>query len=437
MGWRACTGVLLLLAWIIPGCATRSTICCPSCDRSPELHPESDLAVGVRGDLEPDVTELDSTNLAGFQAVVPGKDSQCRVLRPDEAKCFAAAAAHLANLIQSENRLTAFDGSSGSASAVVLKSQWLAFCAVDERNKAASRALEVFYLLAEVEANRALLLRAFGEIDEAIANFDRLQSEGIRIAVDQDANQLRRQRIGLVGRWLESETALTRLNRRLRQLIGLTIDDPVAIWPAADLKVTVEAIDVASAVAVGMELRPDVELLRQLLRSVDGDTLAVVRSALGRIDGALGLPVLSARGFRRRSDRTREQEEVRLRRNQLRELLKGQQSLAAEEIRNAAMDVTAALDRIAVAKETLGNRRQRVKSLQQKRGAAGGTTAFDISAARMQAIEAQRDLVHQVIAWRIAQVKLEETQGLLAFECGYELPTRCRRGDACPRQGEQ
>ncbi|MHC4180617.1 MAG: TolC family protein, partial [Planctomycetota bacterium] len=434
MGWRPCTSVLLLLLiGMIPGCATRGTICCQYCDRRPELRPEKELVVGARGDLEPDVTELNSAKLVGFQAVLPSKDSQYWVLRPEDVKCRAAAAAPLANLIQSEDHLTAFESSPRSAQAAALKSQWLAFREVDERNKAAARALEVFYLLAEVEAGRDLLLRGFQEIDGAIANSDRLKSEGIHIAADQNSYELRRQRIGLVGRWVESEAALRRLNGQLRQLTGLTVDDPLPIWPAADLRVTAEAIDVESAVAVGMELRADVELLRQLLRSVDDDTLAFVRSALGQIDGALGLPALIARRLRGRPARTRVQEEVYVRRHQVRELLQSRESLAADEIRDAALNVVATLDQVAVAKETLANRRGRVRSLEQKRGTAGGTTAFDISAARMQAIEAERDLIRQVIAWRIAQVKLKEAQGLLAFECGYGLPTRCCSGDVGPR----
>ena len=438
MGWRAGTGVLLLLlAWAIPGCATQDSFRCARCDRRPELSPESDLVLGARGNLEADVTELDSTALETFAPVAPSSDLQCWVLRPEDVKCFAAAAAPLANVIRSENRLTALESSPRSAQAVSLKSQWLALRAIDERNKAAARALEIFYLLAEVEANWDLLLRGFAETDDAIANLDRLKSEGIQIAVDLDSSELRRQRLGLVGSWIESETALRRLNGQLRQLIGRTADDPLPIWPAADLGVTAETIDLESAIAVGMELRPDVELLRQLLRSVDTDTLAFVCSALRQIDGTLGLPVLSTRRLRGRSARTREQEEVQVRRHQLRELLKSRQSLAAEEIRGAALDVTAALNQVALAMQTAGNRRQRVKSLEQKRGTAGAITAFDISAARMQLIDAERGLIHQVIAWRIAEVKLKEAQGLLAFECGYKLPTLRCSGDLHPREGTQ
>ena len=44
-------------------------------------------------------------------------------------------------------------------------------------------------------------------------------------------------------------------------------------------------------------------------------------------------------------------------------------------------------------------------------------TALDIAAADLKLLDAQRELVHQVMAWRIAQVKLKEAQGLLVFEC--------------------
>ena len=42
---------------------------------------------------------------------------------------------------------------------------------------------------------------------------------------------------------------------------------------------------------------------------------------------------------------------------------------------------------------------------------------LDIAAADLQLLDARRELAHQVMAWRIAQVKLKEAQGLLAFEC--------------------
>lgn len=434
MARRGCTGVLLvLLAWMIPGCATRSPIRSESYHRKSGLPAESELVVGPRGSLVPDITQLDTTSLKGLEPAEPSEDAQYRVLRPEEVKCLAAAAAPLANLIEWEGRLAASDSGTRSARAVALKRRWLGFQAVEARNRAAGRALEVFYLLAEVEANRDLLRRGLKEIDEAIANLRRLESEGIRIPVGQDSHDLPRRRMDLLARWGESETAVRRLSGQLHQLIGLPLDDLMPLWPAADLQVTGDAVDVESAVTVGMEQRADIALLRQLVRSVDADTLALVRSTLGRIDSVLGATVSSPRAFLAYSSPTGREEETHVRRHQLRELLESQERLAAEEIRDAALNVTATLNQVVLAKGVRDNRRQRVESLEQRRGTADGITVFDISAARMQEIEAQRGLVHQVIAWRIAQVKLKQAQGALALECGYELPTRRCSRNASPK----
>ena len=68
---------------------------------------------------------------------------------------------------------------------------------------------------------------------------------------------------------------------------------------------------------------------------------------------------------------------------------------------------------------------QRVAGLQEKRE-ADGVTAFDLSAARLELLRAESDTVHRVLAWKIAQAKLKQAQGLLAAECGYRLPECCQ-----------
>ena len=39
--------------------------------------------------------------------------------------------------------------------------------------------------------------------------------------------------------------------------------------------------------------------------------------------------------------------------------------------------------------------------------------------ARLDLLAVEQDLLHDVIAWKLAVVKLKEAQGLLAVECGY------------------
>ena len=57
-------------------------------------------------------------------------------------------------------------------------------------------------------------------------------------------------------------------------------------------------------------------------------------------------------------------------------------------------------------------------ALTQRRD-ADGVTAFDLSAAQLELLRAESDMLHRVIAWKIAEAKLKQAQGLLAAECGY------------------
>jgi hypothetical protein len=78
-----------------------------------------------------------------------------------------------------------------------------------------------------------------------------------------------------------------------------------------------------------------------------------------------------------------------------------------------------------VAKERFEVWQQRKKDLTEKRQ-TGGATAFDLSTVQLELLRAESDMVHRVIAWRIAQAKLKQAQGMLAAECGYGLPGDCR-----------
>ena len=51
------------------------------------------------------------------------------------------------------------------------------------------------------------------------------------------------------------------------------------------------------------------------------------------------------------------------------------------------------------------------------------TDLFDVEpTAQLARSSAESDAISAVVAWEIAQVKLQQAQGLLAQECGYRLP---------------
>jgi hypothetical protein len=335
------------------------------------------------------------------------------VLKPRDAQCAAAMQCPLANALTYEDGIAASQAGKrhGSQRAAAVRQQALAYRAADERNHAAAQALEVFYLLAEAEANREILGRSKKQIDAMLAEIQDLESRGVR--VDKGAAEFRLQQLELLDRQAELQLSLAQANSRLRQLMGISFDEPTPIWPEADWKVTVPAIDANAAVRDGLYRRADINLLRMLEQNLAADTSEAVSSILSLITGTTG--------GSRAADcllRIRSSDEIDSRRRQLDDYLARQELAAGEEIRTAVFTLDIRLGQIAVAKRKADFFRDQVQVQRLLRQRPGSTvTTLDIAAADLKLLDAQRELVHQVMALRIAEAKLKEAQGVLVFEC--------------------
>ena len=300
------------------------------------------------------------------------------------------------------------------------QSKLLAYRAVNERNKAAAAALELFYLLAEAEASRDILDRSVAEMDRAMEHLDQLKQSGLKMPQDQTA--LRRQKLDLLDRRVQSQQAMRQMQGQVQQLCNFDADETTPVWPEADLTVSVASIDVPTAIAEGLANRADVGALRMLNGSLDADTLSAARSGMQPLGPGLGTSMVNKRLFGGESGGD---EELPTRQTQLAEAQADTERTASREISEAAYNVEAQLRGIAVAKQRQELWAQRVAAMEQKHE-ADGVTAFELSAARLELLRAEGDTVHRVIAWRIAQVKLKQAQGLLAAECGYHVPECCK-----------
>jgi hypothetical protein len=343
----------------------------------------------------------------------PGEAGDYRVLNADEVQCRAAAWSPIANALVDESRTAcAAGGQRGcSAPSASLRKQLLAYRAAEQRNRAASQALEAFYLLAEAEAGRDLLRQGREKIDAMLAEMERLQ-QTMRIA--KGPMDLRQQRLEIQEREAKSKFSVVQLNARLRQLLGTEPGDTASLWPAADWTARFERVDPQAAVQEGLAQRPDLNMLRLLVRSISGETLDATRSGLGATDPMLG--AASRPGARlMKGDPCAEAD---ARRDQAGRLLAHLERSAAEEVRQAAICVEVRFQQAAIAKLKLDRAGGQIESLKLRRERPeGGVTVFDIGAAELQSLEAKAGLVHEVMAWQIARVKLKESQGLLVREC--------------------
>ena len=94
----------------------------------------------------------------------------------------------------------------------------------------------------------------------------------------------------------------------------------------------------------------------------------------------------------------------------------------------------AALQGIKVRLQQVALTEQRLQLLKNEREsiarqfALGGATILDLRRARLKVIAGETDLLRDVIQWKLEVVKLKESQGMLAEECGYSCRACCCRG---------
>ena len=216
---RSFSCVVLLIAGGLPGCAShfRSATCRPGL-----APPFGDLVpeVGPRTPLTPDLSSI--TSLADVERTLgsPPEADQYRLLTARQCQCLAAAESSLGNLLERESQLAAPRGWCGHKldRGIAALRDLLAIRAIDERNSAAAKALELYYLLAEAEYNGDILKRSLKEIDSAIVNYQQVQKQGLRLPVDEGT--LVRQRLELCDRQAQVQGAIPQLNGQLCLLLG-------------------------------------------------------------------------------------------------------------------------------------------------------------------------------------------------------------------------
>jgi hypothetical protein len=418
MRWRRYgLGFALFSAGFI-GCADRSCY-------TPVGNHQYDVAsprIGPREFVAPDLSAV--PNLEAVDQVLgpPSVPVEYRILTAEQCQCLAAAHSALGNALARESDLSLIANRPGhriiSPAAPVLR-DLLAIRAVDERNKDAARALELFFLLAEAQYGVENINRCLAEIGGALTNYERLKAQGLRLPVDDTA--LLRQRLELWERKVQAEDALRQLNGKLSALLGLDANDPRPLWATAKITVSAARLDPNAAVALGLSLRPDVRLLALLNNSLDITTLPGIRAGLRGLDPALGVSLVQRVGLAKLTGAV-DAGELSARRAQVAQAQDDYRRQAEQQIRQAVDTLGTRLREVALAKEKLERLRPRAERLQQRR-ATEKITAFDITTARLETLQADYDLYHQVIAWAIAEAKLREAEGALALACGYHLPT--------------
>lgn len=381
-----------------------------------------------RGEIRPDLSQLPP--FAALEASLSQERnaaSTYRALSARDCQCLAARASGIGHLLdQKADQYLQPTRGAGShrpevEHAAQVRAGLLRDAAREVRNRAAGAALELFYKLAEAEGRFDVLKRSLAEIEETLATGERMKAKGMQVAADFEV--LRRQRVTTLNHQLELGLAIDRLNTELQHLLKLgPTEERWRIWPLIEQSVVADPIDVPGAVALGLERRADICLLRRLGGSLDPVNAPLVREVLGQAHALLELAsrdeltrwnVLRSLLKRPQANDQEVQELCR----QLHAYRIERELAVAEEIRQDVLIVAARLRQVAVAREELESWDRRVAEL-NARAERGLSTFPEQTDVQLRQFEAQAALLEKVMAWQIARSRLAEHQGLLLDGCG-------------------
>jgi len=375
-----------------------------------------------RGVITPDVTRVGAFAQVDKILGYPRPGGQYHALSPADCQCLAVNAAPRANLLDDERRALAARESRGLCQGEdnSLTYDVLRTAALEDRNRQAGEALNDYYSLAQREAQLDLAGRAIGDAHRGVEGFNKAAEQGLMTRADK--TEFPRREIELRDQQAQLQNGVLQLNSRLWHSIGIRPNSPDdRIWPTTDMTVTVEPIDVDEAVQIGLASRPELGLLRRA-RCATTEQLNSARVALSQVSPLLGLApqpakcdgpfgILEALKVKARAER-----ELAERQQQLNRLAWQREQEVAAEIRQNVATVELRLRQVALAKESLAQWRSRTEEL-QGRSQTGGATFAEVIGGRLATAQAESDLIEQIAAWKIAQARLKQSQGLLVMEC--------------------
>ena len=372
-----------------------------------------DCQVVSRQAIVPDVSAVAPRSTVSFS------DRQYCNLPECDAQCLAATHAVLANLLEQEAEalVTQPHGLHCSRNSQQCLQQVLWLQAAHERNRAAAAALQIFLRLAEAEAGSDNLRLRLQEVDQLLSDVQRLHAAGVESALSRPTVEA--QQLELVHKQIDLEATIEELNQQLVTLIGAEPPPESRLWPAADLKVDPAVPSVETAQSIALQQRADLAAART---AADCD-LNSMRAILGQTSPGLGLSPPGSKALLMLHFLAK-QREGDLRSEQLQAAADEQERTIRHDVARAVTTMEARLAQIGLSRQRLEALQRQVERLHQKRQ-VDAKAFFEGRQAKLEVLAAEQDLLHDVIEWKIAVVKLRELQGELAIDCGFTAAIDC------------
>ncbi len=376
-----------------------------------------------------DVSRVGDESSAAQPAPPPGPYYRLTAEECHRLACVNSTAARLIDVASADQPRSLLDFTPRAADD--LRRKIAGHMSRDARIRTAAAALDLYYRLLEAELLSDVLAESQSEVDELVRAGEVTAERGFKESAE--FLQLRRQQVELRAERAKLRSGVQRLNAELKNLVGLDAV-PGPLLPADQIQVVPEPLDPEQAVRVGLATRPDLLLLRDLAAGLDARTVDAVRQALAGLVPPLRAINAATRvlapGLRSLLPYLSKPDVESLRR-QVRTRLADQEREAAKDIRAAVDDWAGERELVAIARRRAELEAGRVRELEVRR-AAGEAVEADYHKARLDYLKAQSDVIREAVKWKQADVKARQEMGLL---CGGGVggTAGCYETEATPR----
>lgn len=343
-------------------------------------------------------------------------------LAENEAQCLAATNAPLARTLEQEAAASEAQASGWHRSSDAATQQQILYLqATQERNTAAAAALVLYWRIAEAEGGVHNLRRRALVIERMVSDVGRLQAAGLEPPLS--LSTIGAQQLELTHKQVDLEATIDQLNHQLVKLLGAEPPELSRLWPETELAVVSAIPDVVQSQEIALRQRADLCALRLAASTSDPQNLGMSRAIVGQAGSGLGLasgPSGLLAVFRVGARR----DEAAVRQEQLAGTLAEQERIVRHDVAEAIAILQARVIQVGLNGKRLELLERQVDRLERARPvevAAG----FEAHRARLDALGAEQDRLHDAIEWKIATVKLQAAQGELAIQCGFAAALTC------------
>lgn len=400
---------------LISGCAGRH---CHMPAVAPGHGPDC-LPPGARGDFSADLQAVVGS-LRGTLTTSPPYHAY-RLLFARQCQCLAADASAQANIFNLEGQFTLQKADESVChkkkiqEGADLKATALNYLALEDRNRSAAKALDLYYRLGEAEAGADILQATLVQVGDALEKARAIKAKGLQVPVDETA--LHRQHLDVQTQTIKLRLQIQQFNGELRRLLAFApCDGDWQFWPAEAFHISPDCVEIEQAIAVGLSNRPILLLLDLLQTELNTGDPAIVRQMLTTINNMLGQDAQCPCLKKLLTILCGQEEERELRLQQLAVYRADREREVVEDIRHAVRAIHAQREALLLAHQKTQSWHARVKEFEEKE--AKGLGAFtDTADARVNWLKARRAVAEEATNLQRAWVQLRQAQGVLPLEC--------------------